>query len=95
MAHGSPFHGDSLLDCYGNKPFGRLHTALREIHAYFAPVFAAAPAEPTVERKHYLPIVVHEQVRALIAEGETAPQIGRECGVSAMTVYREMGRYDY
>jgi Helix-turn-helix domain of resolvase len=95
LAHGSPFHGDSLLDCYGNKPFGRLHSALRDIHAYFTPVFAAAPAEPTVERKHYLPIAVHEQVRALIAEGKTAPQIARECGVSAMTVYREMGCYDY
>ena len=92
LAHGSLFHGDSLLDGYGNKPFGRLHTALREVRDHFAPVFAAAPAEPTEERKHYLPIAVHEKVRALIAEGKTAPQIARECGVSAMTVYREMGR---
>ena len=95
LAHGSPFHGDSLLECYGNKPFGRLHTALREVRDYFAPVFAAAPADPTEERKHYLPIAVHQKVQALIAEGKTAPQIARECGVSAMTVYREMGRYDY
>ncbi len=95
LAHGSPFHGDSLLECYAGRPFGRLHTALREIRAYFDPVFAAAPADSTEEGKHYLPIAVHEKVRALIAEGKTAPQIARECGVSAMTVYRAMGRYDY
>jgi hypothetical protein len=95
LAHGSPFHGDSLLECYGNKPFGRLHAALREVHTYFAPVFAAAPADPTNEKKHYLPIAVHEKVRVLIAEGKTAPKIAKACGVSTMTVYREMGRYDY
>jgi len=46
-------------------------------------------------RKHYLPIAVHDKVRALIAEGMNAPEIARECGISEMTVYREMGRYEY
>jgi len=89
LAHGSPFHGDSLLDCYGNKPFGRLHTALREVRAHLAPVFAAAPSDPTEERKHYLPIAVHDKVRALVAEGKKTSEIARECRVSLMTVYRE------
>jgi hypothetical protein len=40
------------LECYGNKPFGRLHTALREICTHFAPVFAAAPSDPIEEKKH-------------------------------------------
>ncbi|AMV40224.1 helix-turn-helix domain-containing protein [Planctomyces sp. SH-PL62] len=95
LAHGQPFQGDNLLECYGNRPFGRLHDALRRMHAYFAPVFAAAPDDPTEEVKQYLPAAVREKVRALIAEGKKAPTIARECGVSAMTVYREMKRYDY
>jgi hypothetical protein len=95
LAHGQPFHGDNLLECYGNRPYGRLHDAVRKLHAHFAPVFAAAPDDPTEEVKQYLPVAVREKVRALIAEGKKAPTIARECGVSAMTVYREMGRYDY
>ncbi|AMV40158.1 hypothetical protein [Planctomyces sp. SH-PL62] len=27
LAHGQPFQGDNLLECYGNRPFGRLHDA--------------------------------------------------------------------
>ena len=94
LAHGQPFHGDNLLECYGNRPYGRLHEALRRMHAPFAPVFAAAPADPTEEVKQYLPVAVREKVRALIAEKKKAPTIAKECGVSPMTVYREMGRYD-
>jgi hypothetical protein len=74
------------------KPFGRLHTALREVRAHFAPVFAAAPSDPTEERKHYLPIAVHEKLRRLLAEGKKVSEIARECGVSLMTVYRETRR---
>jgi IS30 family transposase len=65
------------------------------MHDYFAPVFAAAPDDPTEEVKQYLPVAVREKVRALIADGKRAPTIAKECGVSPMTVYREMGRYDY
>jgi hypothetical protein len=95
LAHGSPFHGDVLLECYGNKPFGRLHKALAELRSHFSPVFDSAPTEPTEEKKQYLPLETREKVRSLIAQGVAAPQIARECGVSPMTVYREMGRYDY
>jgi hypothetical protein len=95
LAHGQPFHGDNLLECYGNRPYGRLHEALRRLHAHFAPVFAAAPDDPTEEVKQYLPVAVRDQVRALIAEGKPASTIARECGVSPMTVYREKEQYDY
>jgi hypothetical protein len=95
LAHGSPFHGDSLLECYGNKPYGRLHKALRELRAHYADVFAASPSDPLGEQKQYIPVAVRDRVRALISEGGSAPEIARECGVSKMTVYREMGRYDY
>jgi hypothetical protein len=92
LAHGSPFHGDSLLKCYGNKPFGRLHTALGEVRAHFTPIFAAAPTDPIEERKHYLPIAVHEKLRRLLAEGKKVSEIARECGVSLKTIYREIRR---
>jgi len=95
LAHGQPFHGDNLLECYGNRPYGRLHEAIRRSHAHFSPVFAVAPDDPIEEVKQYLPVAVREKVRALIAEGKKAPTIAKECGVSPMTVYREMGRYDY
>ena len=88
LAHGTPFKGDSLLECYGNKPFGRLHTALRELRSHFAPVFAAAPADPCAEGKQYLPVAVRDKVRAMLAENRRVCDIARECGVSRMTVYR-------
>ncbi|WP_339735029.1 hypothetical protein [uncultured Gimesia sp.] len=39
LAHGKPFKADTLLDCYGNKPYGRLHDALREYRNYFDVIF--------------------------------------------------------
>jgi len=89
LAHGSPFHGDNLLECYGNKPFGRLHRALRELRDYFSPVFAAAPGNPQRESKSYLPLVVKEKIRRMLGEGRVPAQIARECGGSPMTVHRE------
>lgn len=89
LAHGNPFKADSLLECYGNKPFGRLHTALRELRSHFAPVFAAAPDDPTEEGKQYLPVAVRDKLRAMLAENRRVCDIARECGVSRMTVYRE------
>lgn len=88
LAHGTPFAGDSLLECYDNKPFERLHKALRELRAHFAPVFAAAPNVPTEARKHNLPIATHRRMAALIAEGKGARQIAEDCDVSLATVYR-------
>ena len=40
IAHGSPYKNDDLLECYANKPFGRLHTALKELRSHFAPMFS-------------------------------------------------------
>ncbi len=88
LAHGSPSKADSLLECYANKPFGRLHNALRQLRNYFAPVFNAVK-DPLVETKHYLPVAVKEKIHAMLAEGKGATEIARACGVSTMTVYRE------
>ena len=89
LAHGSPFHGDNLLECYGNKPFGRLHTALRGLHDHFGPVFAAAPDDPCEEGKSYLPLIVKQRIRTMLGDGGVPAHIARACGVSAMTVHRE------
>lgn len=42
LAHGTPFKGDSLLDCYGDKPYGRLHDALRHLRDFYSPIFCVA-----------------------------------------------------
>jgi uncharacterized protein (UPF0548 family) len=68
LAHGTPFRQDNLLECYGNKPFGRLHKALREMEAVMVPVFRAAPADPTEERKTYLPIATLDRIKAMLGE---------------------------
>ena len=39
VAHGVPFKGDSIIECYGNKPYGRLHDSLRGLREYFNPIF--------------------------------------------------------
>jgi hypothetical protein len=88
LAHGSPFRQDSLLECYGSKPFGRLHKALRAMEAVMAPVFEAAPADPTEERKTYLPVATLDRIRAMLGEGKRPGEIAGACGVSTMTVYR-------
>lgn len=41
LAHKTAYKPDGLLDAYGNKPFGRLHTAIRELHEHYEPVFSA------------------------------------------------------
>lgn len=92
LAHGAPFNGDNLLDCYGNKPFGRLHTALRELEQYFQPMFQAGPQNPCEEMKQYLPVAVRDKMRRLIQERKGVTAIMRECGVSDATVYREKER---
>lgn len=88
LAHGSQFRHDSLLECYGNKPFGRLHKALREMEAVMAPMFEAAPADPTEERKTYLPVARLDRIRAMLGEGQRPGEIAKARGVSTMTVYR-------
>ncbi len=41
LAHKTTYKPDSLLEAYGNKPFGRLHTAIRELREHFRPMLEA------------------------------------------------------
>lgn len=89
VAHGCPFKSDKLLDCYTNKPFGRLHQAIRDIHKHFEPVFAAAPADPTAQpRRQCISLGKQERIRLLLAEGVPILKIAKACGVDSATVYR-------
>ncbi len=88
LAHGSPCKTDVLLERYAGKPFGRFFTAVRELRAFYAPVFAAV-TDPFDATKHYLPIERKHKVRTLLAEGKGVAEVVRACGVSRATVYRE------
>lgn len=38
LSHGTPGI-DQLIDCYANKPWGRLHTAVWDSHGYYSPIW--------------------------------------------------------
>jgi hypothetical protein len=38
LAHGKRTGADKLIDCYSNRPFGRLHRAIRHARKHYAPV---------------------------------------------------------
>jgi len=87
LAHGTAFVGDNLLDAYANKPWGKLHAALKELHGMYAPVFHAT-SSPLATEKHYLPIATKERVREMLAEGAGVGEVAKVTGVSRATVYR-------
>ncbi len=86
LAHGSPSKADTLLECYSNKPFGRLHNAIRDLFAYFKPLFEIE--NPTEARKHYLPIKTHQTAKAMLRAGERVADISQKLGVHPSTIYR-------
>lgn len=38
LAHKGAYKPDHLLECYGNKPYGKLHEAIRGVREYFRPM---------------------------------------------------------
>jgi hypothetical protein len=89
VAHGNAFRGDSLLDCYTNKPFGRLHKAIRELHQHFAPMFVAAPADPTAQpQKRYTSLGTHKRIQELLSQQVPVAKVAKQCGLDRATVYR-------
>lgn len=50
LAHGSP-GADSLIDCYGNRPYGRLHEAIRQHRATFNEVLEPKAAAESTQPK--------------------------------------------
>ena len=86
LNHGAPSKADMLLEGYSNKPFGRLHKAIRELFDHFKPIFEIE--NPTDCRKHYLPIKTHETIKAMRRAGNSVATISKQLGVHPSTVYR-------
>ena len=51
LSHGSPMGANSLVECYTNKPFGKLFKALRWLEAKLKPMFDATPPNPFPEER--------------------------------------------
>jgi hypothetical protein len=80
---------DTLLDCYSNRPFGRFHAAVKELRSVFAPVFEAAPPDPTKQpKKRYISLAKERKILKMLAEAVPVGEIATKCFVSRTTVYR-------
>jgi hypothetical protein len=84
-AHGCPYKGDNLLDCYSNKPWARFHKALRKLHQHFKPVFKATD-DPTYDRRHRAE-PQKDTIKAMLADGKPVKEIVAATGVSTWTIY--------
>lgn len=93
LAHGSTYKGDSLLDCYTDKPFGRFHELMRDARSMVEPMFGAVTDDPTATPiQQYIPLKVREKMQEMLAEGTPTAEIAKACGVSRATVCRERKR---
>lgn len=92
LAHGSPLGSKSLVECYSNKPFGKVFTALQWLQEKLKPVFDSTPDNPfPVERKlggGGLNVRQIKQIRRLAELGLSVPEIAEKVGCSKMSIYR-------
>ena len=96
LAHGSTYKGDSLLDCYTDKPFGRFHGMMRDARSMMTEMFEAVEDDPTnAPIQQYLPLKVRETMQAMLREQKPTAEIAKACGVSRATVCRERKRIGF
>jgi integrase len=92
LSHGSPLGSKSLVECYTNKPFGKVFAALRWLERKLAPVFEATPPDPfPAERKKGgggLTLKQKATIRRLSDQHLSAAEIATQAGCSRMSVYR-------
>jgi len=95
LAHGSPLGSKSLIECYSNKPFGKVFTALQWLQEKLKPVFDSTPDDPfPAERKlggGGLDVRQIKQIQRLSQQGVSVPEIAAKVGCSNMSVYRHRG----
>jgi hypothetical protein len=95
LAHGSPLGTKSLVECYTNKPFGKVFEALRWLEEKLKPMFDATPANPFPEQRKKggggLTLRQQRQIHELSAVKLPVPQIAAKVGCSRATVYRHRG----
>jgi hypothetical protein len=92
LAHGSPLGANSLVECYTNKPFGKLFKALRWLEAKLKPMFDATPPNPFPEerKKRIGGLNVRQKtlIRELSRQEVSVQEIAEKAGCSVMSVYR-------
>ena len=92
LAHGSPLGANSLVECYTNKPFGKLFKALRWLEAKLKPMFDATPPNPFPEERKKriggLSIRQKTVIRELSQKEVSVREIASKAGCSVMSVYR-------
>ncbi len=94
LSHGAPIGSKSLVECYTNKPFGRLFEALRWLEQKLQPVWDATPEKPFPEKRKLggggLSLKRRQMIKRLAAEGVPIPQIAKRVKCSVATVYRHL-----
>jgi len=92
LAHGSPLGANSLVECYTNKPFGKLFKALRWLEAKLKPMFDATPSNPFPEERKKriggLSVRQTTVIRELSRKKVSVQEIAAKAGCSLMSVYR-------
>ncbi len=92
LSHGSPLGSNSLVECYTNKPFGKVFKALRWLEEKLSPMFEATPANPfpDVRKKRIGGLSIRQQtiIHELLQQGLSAKEIAAKAGCSKMSVYR-------
>lgn len=98
-SRGKPFPADDLLEVYTNKPFARVHAALRDFESWLLPVFDScqnpfpdnwaktrAVGGPNISR------ATIDKIQELHKAGRRVVDISREVGFSRETVRRWITR---
>ena len=92
LAHGSPLGANSIVECYTNKPFGKLFKALRWLEAKLKPMFDATPPNPFPEERKKriggLSVRQRSVIRELSRKKISVQEIAAKAGCSVMSVYR-------
>ncbi len=92
LAHGSPLGVNSLVECYTNKPFGKLFKALRWLEAKLKPMFDVTPPNPFPEERKKriggLSVRQMTMIRELSRKKVSVQEIAAKAGCSVMSVYR-------
>ena len=88
----------SLLECYTNKPFGKVFGALQWLETKLQPMFDVTPDDPfPIKRKlggGGLTIKQKKLIERLDREGTPVKKIATKAKCSVASVYRHRGRKD-
>ena len=95
LSHGSPIGSSSLLECYTNKPWGKVFEAIRWLASTkIAPMLKATPENPFPNQRKLggggLTLKQRRLIVDLFNQGLTKVEIAKQVGCSEMSVYRHV-----